>query len=616
MSSRRRPRATRSSVPQPSVDRTTSTAWYVLAILLLSVAIYQPAWHGGLLWDDPAHITRPELRSLNGLWRIWFDVGATQQYYPLLHSAFWLQAQLWGDAVFGYHLVNIAMHALCAVLLGVLLTRLAVPGSWLAALIFAVHPVHVESVAWMTELKNTMSGVFFLSAAIAYLRWDVSRKRTSYALALALFVFALMTKTVTAVLPPALLAVFWWRRGTLRWREDVAPLMPFFLLAVVAGVTTAWVERTFIGAAGAEFDLSPVERVLIAGRAFWFYLGKLAWPANLTFIYPRWHIDEGIWWQYLYPGLAVALVVACWIMRRRSRAPLATVLLFGGLLFPVLGFFDVFPFRYSFVADHFQYLASMPVIAAAAAGLMLLLAPRVAHQRTATGLLLLVVVLPLAVLSWRQAHDYVSADALYTATLERNPSAWLAHNNLGLLRAQDGRLSEARTHFEEAARLNPRIAEHHSNLGRLILQAGSPDAAMRHFDAALEVDPNLPNVHSDRGVALLRMGRVDDALTAFERTLALAPEHPEAQVNMAFGLRARGVERMQSGKTDQGIADLLRAVQLRPDDGAFHNDLGVAFLVAGRKAEAAEAFEAALRIQPDLVEARENLQRIKATGGR
>lgn len=585
-------------------------------MFILVAIVYQPAWHGGLLWDDPAHITRPELRSLDGLWRIWFDVGATQQYYPLLHSAFWLQAQLWGDAVLGYHLVSIALHALTSVLLGLLLTRLAVPGAWLAALIFAVHPVHVESVAWITELKNTMSGVFFLAAAIAYLRWDTSRRTTGYALALALFIFALMTKTVTAVLPAALLVVFWWQRATLRWREDVVPLIPFFLLAVTAGVTTAWVERTFIGAAGAEFDLSPVERVLIAGRAFWFYLAKLAWPVDLSFIYPRWRIDPRSVSQYFFPVLAIALVAACWMLRRRSRAPLAAVLLFGGLLFPVLGFFDVFPFRYSFVADHFQYLASMPMIAAAAAAFTLLLARRMANERAAAALLLVVMVLPLAVLSWRQAHDYVSAEALYTATLERNPSAWLAHNNLGLLRAQQGRLSQARTHFEEAARLNPRIPEHHANLGRLVLQAGSPDAAMRHFDAALQLDPGLPHVHSDRGVALLRTGRVDEALLAFERTLALAPEHPEAQVNMAFGLRARGVERMQSGKTGEGIADLLRAVQLRPDDAAFQNDLGVAFLVSGRKAEAAQAFEAALRIQPDLVEARENLQRIKASGGR
>ena len=240
-----------------------------------------------MLWDDNAHITRGDLRSAAGLWRIWFDLGATQQYYPLIHSAFWLQHKIWGDDTRGYHLVNIVLHALSSFLLALILRRLAVPGACLAAVIFAMHPVHVESVAWITEMKNTLSGVLYLSSALAYLRFDERRQKRMYATAMALFVPALLSKTVAATLPAALLVVFWWRRGRLHWRRDVLPLAPWFALSAAAGLLTAWVERTLIGAEGAAFQFTLIERVLIAGRAVWFYLGKLLWPANLIFIYPR-----------------------------------------------------------------------------------------------------------------------------------------------------------------------------------------------------------------------------------------------------------------------------------------------------------------------------------------
>ena len=290
-----------------------------MAALALAAAVflaYQPAWQGGFIWDDDAHV-RPELQSWNGLCRIWCDLKATQQYYPLLHSAFWLEHRLWGDATLGYHLVNIALHVVAALLVAVILRRLKVPGAYLAAAIFALHPVHVESVAWITELKNTLSAVFYLSAALVYLRFDHSREKASYFLAFGLFVLGLLSKTVTATLPAALLVVFWWQRGRLSWRRDVLPLLPFFALGAAAGVFTALVERKLGGAEGAAFDFTIVERCLIAGRAIWFYLGKLFWPADLIFIYPRWHVSQAVWWQYLFPLAALLLLAGLWAIRRR-----------------------------------------------------------------------------------------------------------------------------------------------------------------------------------------------------------------------------------------------------------------------------------------------------------
>ena len=223
-----------------------------------------------MLWDDDAHLTPVALRPVAGLWRIWFDLGATQQYYPVVHSAFWLMHRLWGDGTTGYHLVTILLHATSAYLVVVALTRLAVPGALLAGFAFALHPVHVESVAWMTELKNTLSTVFYLAAALSYLRFDERRAARDWYRAAAFFLLALCSKTVTATLPVALAIIIWWTRGAITWRRDLRPLVPFLLAGVAGGALTAWVEYTLIGAQGAAYELGVFDRVLLAGRAVWF----------------------------------------------------------------------------------------------------------------------------------------------------------------------------------------------------------------------------------------------------------------------------------------------------------------------------------------------------------
>ena len=217
-----------------------------------------------MLWDDSAHVTRPELQSLHGLWRVWFDLGATQQYYPLLHSAFWVEHKLWGDAPFYYHLLNVLLHAAAACLLLAALKRLKIPGAFLAAGIFALHPVYVESVAWITEQKNTLSAVFYFASLLFYLRFDEERGARDYFCAAGFFILALLSKTVTATLPAALLVIFWWKRGRLSLTRDVAPLLPWFALGAVAGLFTAWVERRMIGAQGAAFEFTILQRILLS----------------------------------------------------------------------------------------------------------------------------------------------------------------------------------------------------------------------------------------------------------------------------------------------------------------------------------------------------------------
>src|ERR1035438_2583719 len=310
-------------------------------IVLAAFAAYAPVFQAGFIWNDSDYVTAPALRSWSGLWRIWSQVGATEQYYPFLHTAFWVEHRLWGDAPLGYHLLNVALHATSAVLLLVLLRRMRIPGAWLAAMVFALHPVCVESVAWISEQKNTLSTVFYLAAAIRYLDFADLRRPGRYFLASLFFVLAVLSKTVTATLPAALLVLAWWRHGSLSLRRDVAPLLPWFVFGAGAGLFSGWVEQHFVGAEGSAFALNGLERLLLASRAVWFYAAKLIWPADLIFFYPRWTITSDSLAAYGALLGVLALFIALVALVRRSRSPLAGALFFVGTLFPTLGFFNV-----------------------------------------------------------------------------------------------------------------------------------------------------------------------------------------------------------------------------------------------------------------------------------
>jgi tetratricopeptide (TPR) repeat protein len=508
--------------------------WRVTAGLMAAILVaYLPAVSGTFLWDDDAHVTRPELRTLGGLWRIWTDFGATQQYYPLLHTAFWLEHRVWGNAASGYHLVNILLHGLSAILLLRILRRLEIPGAALAAAVFALHPVHVESVAWITEQKNTLSLVFYLGAAYVYLRFDEERGRRDYFRASALFVLGLLTKTVVATLPGALLVIAWWRRGRLSWRRDVGPLTPWFAFGAAAGLGTAWIEQNQLGAEGADFGLTPLQRVLLAGRVIWFYLGKLLWPTNLAFIYPRWSIDASAWTAYVWPLAALLLLAALWARRRRSRAALAAALFFVGSLFPVLGFVNVYPFVFSFVADHFQYLPSLGVIvglAAAAATRAAALDPRRRRWALAAAAVLLT---GLAFLTFRQSQVYRDAPTLYQATLARNPDCYLCLNNLGTLAARGGEMEEAARFYRDAVRIKPDSPEAHNNLASALAESGKMAESVPHFEQAVRAAPNYVSARVNFGGVLFRMGRVEEAKAQFEAALRIMPDYAPARQNLA-----------------------------------------------------------------------------------
>jgi tetratricopeptide (TPR) repeat protein len=555
------------------------------ALLLLGAALlaYMPVWHAGFIWDDDGHVTRADLRSLGGLWRIWFEPGATQQYYPLLHSAFWLEHRMWGDAPLGYHLANVALHALAAFLLYRLLRRLSLPGALFAAFAFVLHPVCVESVAWVSEQKNTLSAVLCLAAALAYLRFDALRRPAWYAAAIALFGLSLATKTVTATLPAAILVLLWWRRGRFSWRADVAPLAPFFLMGGAAGLVTAWVERTYIGASGAAFEFGILDRLLVAGRALWFYLGKVLWPENLVFIYPRWSVDASAAWQYLFPAAAATVLAALFALRGRSRGPLAAALLFAGTLFPALGFINVYPFVYSFVADHFQYLAAAVALSGIAAAIASPAARLPGPARGALGALGACVVLALGWLTYQQCASYADAETLWRTTIARNPSCWMAYENLGGVYMKANQVDKAVPQFRKALDLNPDDAEAMNELGVATMEEGQSDEAIALFIRALEAAPNNAETHINLGMALLQKGQVENAANHFQHAAQIDPRNASARKDLAAAY-------LQAGQWADAVAQYQRAAEIEPDNAETLYGLGSALARAGRQDEAMAQF--------------------------
>lgn len=595
-----------------------SVFWAWPCLLAATLACYWPALNGGIVWDDQAHVTRPDLRTLDGLRRIWFELGATQQYYPVIHSAFWVEHRLWGDHTLGYHLLNAVLHATSALLLVVLLRRLwsgraaATAGACYAGLLFAVHPVYVESVAWISEQKNTLSTVFYLSSALLYLKFAESpgrRPRRWYAFALALFILALLSKSVTATLPAALLVVLWWRQGALRWRRDIAPLIPWFAVGAASGLFTAWVERRYIGAEGEDFTLTFVQRCLLAGRDIWFYLGKLIWPVHLMFIYPRWSPERaGLGWAiYLLGALAVTAVLV-WRAGTHARGLLAGWLFFVGSLFPALGFFNVYPFIFSYVADHFQYLASMGVVSLAAAGWAWWVAR--ARRSAAPYASAALIAGALGTLSFLQSRMY-GGDivTLYQDTIARNPNCWMAHYNLGIIEGQHGRLDQALANFDETLRIKPNFYPALVNSGDIRLQGGDPLAAVELYEAALRFKPDAVEANTNLGEVLTKLGRPDEATLHLQTAIRADPYFAPAHFNLGNAERVMG-------RRAEAIAEYRLALKIDPSYAPDAMNLGNLLLQTGDLPGAIGAYRQALEAKPDYAQAHANLARALIRAGR
>jgi tetratricopeptide (TPR) repeat protein len=557
-------------------------------LVLATFLVYLPLWNADFIWDDNQLITDNRMvHADNGLYRIWFTTEP-MDYWPVTSTAFWLEWRLWGNNPRGYHILNVALHAANALLLWRILRRLNVPGSWWAGLLFAVHPVNVATVAWISEQKNTLSLLLAAMTVLLYLESEcsgasepalspVETKRRpaiwrSYSLSLLVFLLALLSKIGVATLPVVLLGCIWWMHGRLKW-TDLWRTLPFFALSLVLVPVTIWFQqhRSAVGQIIPSADF--LTRLANAGWIPWFYLYKALVPVNLVLIYPRW-TAEPLRWVYFAPGL---VLLSCFAFFWWKRNTWGRPLLFGFgyfvvMLFPVLGFATPVFSQFSLVADHWQYYAIIGPIALVVAGLFTILS----HIRVAAGfslrsLVLAALAVVLAVASWKRAAIYENLEGLWRNNLAKYPRVWVAHNNLGAVFILEHKYDDAIQQFHETLQLKPDAAVAHYNIASVYRRMNKPQQAIPEFERALEIRPDYFDAHNNLGVMLGQMGDLTSA-----------------------------------------IAHLQQAVRIRPRSAEAHSNLAAAFQVSGDIPQAIEQYRQALQIDPEFPVARQQLDRLGA----
>ena len=562
--------------PGSSDASMASIALAVAALCLLVAVSYFPALSAGFLWDDWALTESMSLHTWSGLAQVWFAprvlLPYEAHYWPLLYTLFWLEHKLWGLTPLGYHLVNLLLHTGVVLLLWRLLRRLGVPGAWFAAAVFAVHPLHVESVAWIIGRKDILATLFYLSSVLAYIRCaEMPRGRRRggpYLLAVALFVLGLLSKSITITLPAALLLWHWWRHGRVTL-ADCSRTLPFFLVGL--GIALADYAY-YTGIEHISFAYSPLERGLIAAHALVFYVGKLLWPTGLIGVYPHWEpgIGDALAWGGAVGGAVVVAVLWC-CRRQLGRGPLAGVLFFAVALSPVLGFVDFGYMQFSFVADRYQYLAGIGLIAVVAGaagracqrGLGALPAHRTRPARLAIGAAGAAILAVAGLLTWNQTGLYRDPGTFFTHVIAHNPQAHGAHHNLGKYLEFEGRDREA----------------------------------LAAYQIALERQPENHEVLTSIGVLLERQGRPEEAVARFREALQLNPQQQNALGNLAKVLINRG-------RYAEGVASAQKLIAHNPDDARAHHMVGLGLFRLNRKAEALRHYDRALALDPNLALAR------------
>jgi Flp pilus assembly protein TadD len=539
----------------PSRRVAPATLLRAALILLAGLWVYAPTLRGGWLWDDNQEVTEnPVLPDPAGLVKIWTGTSGAD-YFPLKTTVQWLEWRLWGADPAGYHAVSVALHLLSALLFWRLLRRLGLGAAWVGGLLFVVHPLTVESVAWAAELKNTLSLPFLLLAMTAYVDYDARREPRDRRWSLLWFLLALLAKSSVVMFPMAILLHAWWRRRRIDGR-DLRAAAPFFALSLVLGLVTIWFQHHRAEATELVLAGGILSRTACAGLALTFYLGKCLWPAGLMPIYPRWAVDPPTGLQWL-PWLAWG-AAALWLWTRRAgwgRDVLFGLGFFVLNLLPVLGFVTNTYMRITWTADHFAYVSLLGVIGLAVAALDRW-APR---GRWAAGTLVAAAVFALLTESRAYAAVFRTEESLWTRALERNPDAWSAHYNLANRLAQRHELAEAAVHYAAVLRLRPDFADAHYNLGNTLLMAGRLPEAVVQYEETLRLDPAYANAHVGLGNVLMQANRLPEAIAQFEETLRLKPDYAEIHGSLGNALYL-------SGRLPEAIAQYEEALRLKPGD--------------------------------------------------
>ena len=568
----------------------------VSTLCALAIVSYIPAISGGFVWDDVIFTEEPIIREASGLWRIWFspsDIDREGHYWPIVYTSFWLDHKLWDLSPIGCHAVNVLLHLVNCLLLWRLMLRLAVPGAWFIAAVFAVHPLHVESVAWVIERKDLLSALFYLSAALTWIRFTATPRLPTYLLALALFVAGLLSKSIVVTLPVALLIWHWWKRGRVT-SADLLRLLPLFVIALCI---TAADLAFYRGKDPLTFDLSLIERVLIAARALWFYAGKLVWPVDLPVIYPRWEMDASHPLEWGYLAAAVALVALLWFVRKWvGTAPLVGASYFALTLSPVLGFVDFSYMEFSFVADRYQYLAGIGLTAVLVGAAALQASKLQGKSRMVAQGIAGAVLILLAAKTWMQAGIYKNQVTFFSHVVARNPQAKDAYFNLGNALLREGRPEDSLAASRIAVEQRPDSAKAYSNLSVALQKLGRLEEAQAQLARARELDPGEKSALHNTAELLRKQGRYEEALQWYREALAIDPDYALAHAGMGDTL-------VRSGRFDEALEAMSMALSLNPDLPeqmalSLHRSMGTAFEKLGRLDEAAQAFGRVLEVDP------------------
>ena len=611
------------AIPGPRPD----SSWYervvqdpltAFALCLLVAASYFPVTSAGFVWDDAAFTMAEPVQSLFGIWQIWFEPSSLEKreghYWPILYSTFWLEHKLWGFNPLGYHLVNLLLHAAVTLMLWRFLRRLAVPGAWVAAMIFAVHPLHVESVAWVIGRKDMLATLFYLGAALAYMRFVEDQRWQRYAMALALFTAGLLCKSMLVTLPAALLIWHWWKHGRVT-ADDVTRVLPLLLVGLFVTVIdwSFYKSREVI-----SFDYAFIERVLIAARSLVFYVDKLVWPTELVVIYPKWEVSVGDWfaWGCALAALLVAGLLWC-CQRQIGRGPLAGLLFFVVTMSPTLGFVDYGYMQFSFVADRYQYLAEIGVIAVvvgivahglkrlAGAGAVSVAstastasatsgatvertrnaAPsnRLAGVRKASVQVMAAVMLAaslaaLGMTTWRQASLYHDAGTLFTHIITHNPEARGAYHNLGDWFHKQEQFEEARAAYQIAVEQRPDFAPLRNQMGITFDKLNQYENAEEQYRVSVKINPRFVHGMNNLASVLARQEKYQESLKYYRKVLAMDPNYINSHIGMGFVLS-------KLNRLEEALASFDRALELDPSrtEARTNRDQVLKFL--GRTAE-------------------------------
>jgi protein O-mannosyl-transferase len=613
---------------------------------------YFPCVNGEFVLDDNMFLTNnPVIRAADGLFRFW-STGEAPEYYPAAYATNWVEWRLWELNPAGYHFTNLFLHIAESLLVWVVLRRLSIPAAFWAALIFALHPVNVESVAWLAQRRNMVAMLFLLLSILWYLKFAqlpgqrfsaqlpppakptahrsslISHPSSFYWLSLSAFVFAMLAKGSVAVMPAILLTIIWWlhpdgdcpESGAMRSmvaekmglshyvRRHLLPLLPFFVAATAFTAVNVWFQTR-----GTEVVIRHAgfaDRLVGAGAVVWFYLYKAILPLDLAFVYPRWAVDARnlLWWLPLVVALAATAIL--WMYRKTWARPLVFAWgYFCIALVPVMGFVDVGFMQYSLVADHYQHIAIIGLVALAAAGFGAWSKHDQGPLRHVVPIVAVASAGVLLLLTFLQSGIYRDNITLYESTLASNPRCWMAHNNLGVNLALAGDLDGAIEHYNQALSLKSDYPEARNNLANALVRAGRPKEAIEQYNEALRLQDDYPEARDGLLIALALTGRPDEAIDYYTR--AMRNDRNNAQLHFKLGNAL-----VRADRQSEGIEQYQKAVELAPDYAEAHVNLGNALMRTGHTDEAIEHYRRALRLKPGDSAARFNLISAFARAGR